>query len=789
MSVIVGVDIGGTNTDLIMIDPVAGRLVTAKVPTTAANQAEGMLAGITALGIDPGDIDLLIHGTTVATNAAIERKGARCGLITTAGFRDVLELRRRDRPHTYGLTGTFTPLIARRDRREVTERMSAQGEVLTPLDTTELRRVIRDLRDAGCEVLVISFLHSYANPAHERAARDIALADWPNAYVVASADVLPTLREFERTSTAAVSGYIQPLIGRYLASLSQRLAAAGYRRDLLVVQSNGGVMAAPVATRFAANTILSGPAAGVTAAAAIARDLGLDSVVSCDMGGTSLDVCIIRGGEPGMSQEKRVDFGIPLGIPMLDVDAIGAGGGSLARIDGTGLLQVGPESAGSRPGPVCTGRGGTIPTVTDANLVLGLLDPDAVIGKSTGLGMDRDLARAAIAATIAEPLGLSIEQSAEAILAISGAKMAGYIRRKMLERGLDPRQFSLIAFGGAGPLHANRILREVGFAQAVIPALPGITSALGCVLGGLRHDFMRTVHEKLDDLDDAALEKLFSEDAAEGARLLAAEGLPADDILIQRAADMSFRGQSNVIPVAFAGALSAASVRRAFEAAYKERFGKVLESDIILVNARTIARSAAPPPSVGDLLKAPTGHHAPPRHDPPLPRRHLARRRHLATPRPARRRHRHRARPAAPARHHLLRRARLRRHRRPVRQHLPAEHHLMQIDPVTLAVLRGALDQIFGGNGHRPLGLCDLPRHRRRLGPRQRHLPPGNRRSRRPRLHRPPPVHRRHAAHRAGGAEIPSARHAETGRRLHRQRPLPRRHPHDGREIRPPLLP
>lgn len=609
MSTFVGVDIGGTNTDLILIDPAAGKLMTAKVPTTAANQADGMLAGIAYLGIDAGAIELLIHGTTIATNAAIERKGARCGLIATAGFRDILELRRRDRPHTYGLTGSFAPLIARRDRREVPERMSAQGDVLTPLDTAALRDEVSALRSAGCEVLVISFLHSYANPAHERLARDIALADWPNAYVVTASDVLPTLREFERTSTAAVSGYIQPLIGRYLASLSDRLTRAGYHRDLLVVQSNGGVMSAPVATRLAASTILSGPAAGVTAAAAIARELGLDSVVSCDMGGTSLDVCVIRRGEPGMTQEKQVDFGIPLGIPMLDVDAIGAGGGSLARLDGTGLLQVGPESAGSRPGPACYGRGGTIPTVTDANLVLGLIDPDSVIGKSSGLSMDRDLARAAIARTIAEPLSLSIERAAEAILLISGAKMAGYIRRKLLARGLDPREFSLIAFGGAGPLHANRILREVGFRQAVVPVLPGITSALGCVLGGLRHDFMRSVHRKLDELDPAALAALFAPDAAEGARLLATEGLAPADVLIQRGADMAYRGQSNVVPVAFpqAAALTRGSVRSAFEAVYRERFGALLDSEIILVNARTVARSAAPPPEVGALLRPPVG--------------------------------------------------------------------------------------------------------------------------------------------------------------------------------------
>lgn len=416
---LVGVDIGGTNTDLVYLDEAAGTLRTAKVPTTPDDQSRGLLAGIAMLGIAPSGIDLMIHGTTVATNAAIERKGAQCGLLTTAGFRDVLELRRRDRPQTYGLTGAFTPLIPRRFRAEVAERISPEGDVLTPLDLDEVRTQAMALRDAGCEVLVISFLHAYVNPSHERQARDAAAAVWPNGFIVAASDVLPAIREFERTSTAVISGYVQPLIGRYLHSLSTQLASAGYGRDLLVVQSNGGVMAAPLATRFAASTILSGPAAGVTAAIAIGRSLGLDRVVSCDMGGTSLDVCVIRDGQAGTTQETSLDFGLPLALPMLDVEAIGAGGGSLARIDASGLLQVGPDSAGAQPGPACMGRGGMVPTVTDANVVLGLLD-----------GFDRGLARAAIERSLVGPLGLGIEEAAEAVLVIAGARMAGHIRKR-----------------------------------------------------------------------------------------------------------------------------------------------------------------------------------------------------------------------------------------------------------------------------------------------------------------------------------------------------------------------
>lgn len=609
MTRLIGVDIGGTNTDLIFVDQETGRFITAKVPTTASNQAEGLIEGIQALGIGLDEVDLLIHGTTVATNAAIERKGARCGLITTLGFRDVLELRRRDRPHTYGLRSDFAPLIPRKDRREVLERVSAEGEILQPLDLAAFEQVVIELRDSGCEVLVIAFLHSYTNTAHERAAQDAARRLWPNDYIVISSDVLPAIREFERTSTTVISGYVQPLIGRYLDSLGGKLGAAGLRRELLVVQSNGGVMAAPLATRFAANTILSGPAAGVTAAASIARELGLDQAISCDIGGTSLDICVIRNGEPSMTQQTSIGFGLPLALPMLDVDAVGAGGGSFARLDRAGLLQVGPQSAGSSPGPVCYGRGGTIPTVTDACLVVGLLDPDHAIGKSRGAPMDAALSRAALSDKIGEPLGIAAEAAAEAVLTVTGARMAGHVRRKLLERGLDPRDFSMIAFGGAGPLHANRVLREVGLAQVVVPFFPGITSAMGCVLGQLRHDFMRTVNRTLTQLADESLDTICAAHAEEGRELLLQEGSAAEDIAVSLAADMCYRGQSNVIPVSFPADRPPtwANVRAAFEQTYRERYSRLLDGvDVVLVNVRvTVSANSVGTASIASLIKLP----------------------------------------------------------------------------------------------------------------------------------------------------------------------------------------
>jgi N-methylhydantoinase A len=611
MNKFVGVDIGGTNTDLIFIDTQKRQLSIAKIPTTVEDQANGLLEGIEALGVTTGDVDLIIHGTTVATNAAIERKGAKCGLITTLGFRDVLELRRRDRPSTYGLSGGFIPLIPRHLRREVSERVSADGTVLTPLDVHAVRQEIKALLQAGCESLAICFLHSYANPQHEQLARDIALEIWPNDFVALSSEVLPTMREFERTSATAVTSYVQPLIGRYLQSLTAQLHAASYRRDLLVVQSNGGVMSAQLATRFAANTILSGPAGGVTAASAIAKDLNIKNAVSCDMGGTSLDICVIRDGIASITLQKTIDFGIPLGLPMMDVDAIGAGGGSIARIDGAGILQVGPDSAGANPGPACYGRGGTLATVTDASVVLGLLNPDAAIGKGHGSGMDPALAYCAIEETLAKVLGLNVENAAEAILTLAGSKMAGHVRRKLLERGLDPRNFSMIAFGGAGPVHANRILREVGLAQAVIPYFPGITSALGCILGQLRHDFLQTVNRPLSALKDTELAAIFDAQAIRGRAYLAEEGGPGTVVHTAYSADMCYKGQSNLISVNFDhhSVPTRKLVKAAFERTYRELYGQLLDeqAEVMLSNARTVVSAPSQLSTIADLVNLPKG--------------------------------------------------------------------------------------------------------------------------------------------------------------------------------------
>src|SRR5437763_5125339 len=346
----IGVDIGGTFTDLIALDPDARAFRVSKVPSTPEDQSLGFVTGLAAIGLNLGSVSAIIHGTTIATNAVVERKGARCGLITTAGFRDVLELGRRTRPNPYGMTGSFEALIPRDLRAEVAERIDAAGRVLTPLDEAAVRREVHRLRERGAEALVIHFIHAYANPAHEQRCGEIAREIWPNRFVTLGSDILREVREFERGSTAALNGYVQPIVARYLGRLSQNLRSSGLNNELLVMQGNGGMMAAGTAVDLAVHTVMSGPAAGAIAAARIGVQAGYPNLVACDMGGTSFDVSLIAAGEPALSAEKDIAYGVPLRVPLVDIHTIGAGGGSIARITRAGLLQVGPESAGAHPG-------------------------------------------------------------------------------------------------------------------------------------------------------------------------------------------------------------------------------------------------------------------------------------------------------------------------------------------------------------------------------------------------------------------------------------------------------
>ena len=605
----VGIDVGGTFTDLLAIDPATNEVKLAKVPTTVENQAIGFMAALAAAGLDPALLQAVVHGTTTTTNAVLERKIAKVGLITTKGFRDVLELGRRTRPQAYGLRGTFTPVIDREVRLEVPERMDADGKVLTPLDEVAVADAARRLLAAGCEAVVIHFLHSYINPAHERRAAEIVRGLWPNAYVTAGHAILSEYREYERGVTAAVNASVQPVLDRYLSRLRTELKAKGYDRDLLVMQGNGGTISSQLIAEAAVNTVMSGPASGVMAAAYTGRASGHPNLITYDMGGTSTDVGLIENAVPQVSGELELEYAMPIHVPMVDVHTIGAGGGSIASVDAAGMLRVGPESAGARPGPICYGRGGAEPTITDSNLVLGRLNPDKLLGVDHPVTLDH--VRGLVLEKVGQRLGLDAEAAAAAILRIANDRMAGAVRLVSLSRGHDPRDFALFAFGGAGPLHATALARELGIPTVLVPVRPGITNALGCVVADLRHDYVRTVNKPLSAVDDAMVARIYAEQAAEGEATIAREGVPVRELRRVLSADMQFQGQSHILSVGVEGAdIGVAGLHKAFAAAYFRRFGIELpEIPPVLVNLHTAVIGVRPEISLAVLAatdRAPT---------------------------------------------------------------------------------------------------------------------------------------------------------------------------------------
>src|SRR5712672_776908 len=544
----VGIDVGGTFTDLLAIDLRSNEVKLAKVPTTVDNQAIGFMAALAAAGADPATVQAIVHGTTTTTNALLERKIAKVGLITTKGFRDVLELGRRTRPQPYGMRGTFRPLIEREYRLEVPERMDADGKVLTPLDEAAVAEAAKKLLALGCEAVVLHFLHSYINPMHERRAAEIVHALWPNGYITAGHAILSEYREYERGVTAAVNASVQPVLDRYLTRLRTELEAKGFDRDILVMQGNGGTISSTLIARAAVNTVMSGPASGVMAAAYTGRASGHPNLITYDMGGTSTDVGLIEDAVPQVSGELELEYAMPIHVPMVDVHTIGAGGGSIASVDAAGMLRVGPESAGARPGPICYGRGGTEPTITAANLILGRLNPDRLLGVDHPVTLDH--VRALIADKVGKPLGLDADAAAAAILRIANDRMAGAMRLVSLSRGHDPRDFALFAFGGAGPLHATALARELAIPTVLVPARPGITNALGCVVADLRHDYVRTINKPLSVLDDATIAGVYAAQIDEGRALLAREAVAVEEIVAVHRAEMQFEGQSHLLAVA-----------------------------------------------------------------------------------------------------------------------------------------------------------------------------------------------------------------------------------------------
>lgn len=615
---VVGVDVGGTFTDLFFLDEATGRSWIGKVPSTRGREADGFLKGIRQGAEDLAHVATVVHGTTVGTNALLERKGGRTGIIATEGFRDVLEMRRRDRPQTWGLWGQFEPVVPRERRLEVRERVLADGTIRTEVDPQEVAERARELLARGAQAVAVTFINAYANGHNERAAAKALKAVWPNDYVNVSSEILPEIREFERTSTTVLNAYLQPVVADYLDRLEADLAAQGFAGQLLIVQSNGGVMTIEIAKARPVRTALSGPAAGVIAAAHIAQSAGFPNVVTGDVGGTSFDVSLIAGGQTTLAAQTSIDFGLVVRTPMIEITTIGAGGGSIASVDRGGLLQVGPESAGAVPGPVCYGQGNERPTLTDANVVLGRINAERPIGGALQR-LDADAARAAIDKHVGKPLGLDAVAAAEAIVRVANSRMAGAIRLVSIERGHNPRDFALMPFGGGGGLHAGALVQEVGLKAALVPPYPGVTSALGCIIADMRHDFVQTVNRTLEDIDYAAINAEIARIVDEGGRLLdrSAVKFTGRDILV--ACDMLYLGQTHTVatPVGWRKdrAVDAAKLRQAFEGRYREVYGRLLDGipirvlniHVALVGRRPKLDLASLAPSGGDVATAKQG--------------------------------------------------------------------------------------------------------------------------------------------------------------------------------------
>jgi N-methylhydantoinase A len=561
----VALDVGGTFTDVMLMQRESGQIWTTKTPSTPANPAQGFFDGVQKIlqqsGVVPTAMQHVFHGSTVATNAILEGKGAQTGMLTTAGFQYVLEIGRHDIPRRANLYAWVKPPRPVPPRRilEVKERVLLDGTIATPLDIADCRDAAQQLRQAGVEAIAIVFLHAYANPAHEQQAATIMQEACPQVPLSLSSDILPVFREYERAMATVLNASLQPLAGRYVSQLEDGLHALGVRAPLLIMKSNGGVYGPHTAAQQPVHLALSGPAAGAIGASAVGRLAAYPDAISIDMGGTSTDVCLIKGGHPAVTYEGEIGS-FPLQIPMTDIHTIGAGGGSIASVTALGSLVVGPQSAGALPGPACYDQGGTAPTVTDANLVLGRLPP-YLLGGEVPLNVER--ARQAIHDHIAMPLGLDLYAAAAGILQIVNNNMMGALRIVSVEKGYDPRDFALIAFGGAGPLHAGPLAELLGTPTVIVPPHPGILSALGLLSTDLQHDAVRTFVQRGPTYDVAGMEAVYRILQADAAAYLTAEGVPAGRQTFQRQADLRYAKQGFEVTVDFPGAeVSSLSVQQ-----------------------------------------------------------------------------------------------------------------------------------------------------------------------------------------------------------------------------------
>jgi N-methylhydantoinase A len=598
-SELIGVDVGGTFTDIVAVDPHGGTVRIHKVSSTPSNQAQGVLKGIMELCGSCGRAERIAHGTTVATNTLLEGDGALVALVTTAGFRDTIEIGRcrRNVPDTMFNTKFVrpAPLIPRRLRFEVRERLRPSGDALVPLEEEDVISAATHIRDSGATAVAICFLHSYVNDVHERRAKEIMQPLLPNVLICTSSEILPELREFERMSTTVVNAYIAPRMQVYVRTLVEDLKAKGYAGDLYTMASHGGVMSSATTMTYPIRTILSGPASGVQGGVFVGHAAKLRNLITYDMGGTSTDVCLVEELSPLVTTQSLFN-GIPISTPQIEIHTVGAGGGSVAWIDIDGALKVGPRSAGAVPGPACYGLGGNEFTITDANLLLGRLS-NALLGGALQLRMAE--ARKALAELgAAMKWKASPESLAEGVIRLAVTTMAGAIRKISIERGYDAREFTLMAMGGAGPMHAAEVAQELGIGEVVVPPWPGNISALGLLTGDLRHDYVRTVLRTLALFNIDELEAIFTEMERAGVATLREEGVPRDRVSITRLADLRFVGQAFELMLPVPSPLTLDSLTANFRELYRRRYGHDHDEAVEVVNLRVACSGSSPKPSL-----------------------------------------------------------------------------------------------------------------------------------------------------------------------------------------------
>ena len=622
----VGIDTGGTFTDIVAFGK-GGETRTGKVSSTPPNFDQGVFDALDAVGVRPDEIGLLAHGTTATTNAIITKVGAKTGLVTTAGFRDVLELRRHNSEDLYDiLWDPPDPLVPRRRRLEITERVNYAGEVTAPLAESELKEIVERLKEEGVESLAICLLHSYANPVHELRLKHLLAELWPDVYVSISSDLLREPGEFERTSTTVVNAYLGPILSQYVTRLQSRLRKAEFGGRLMIMHSGGGLLTAEAALAVPARTVTSGPAAGAMAAESFTTDSSamevsetpelstgtqVKQLISLDMGGTSADIAVIGDGHALLVNEYSPEFGSPIRFPAVDLLAIGAGGGSIAWVDAAGSPQVGPQSAGARPGPACYGRGGSLPTVTDANLILGRLSPKTQLASNLELHIEPAVSAVSL---FAESVGLPVNEASLGIIRIANSNMAKAVRVMTVERGLDPREFVLLPFGGAGPMHACELAAMLSIRHVLVPRTPGVFSAFGTLCVDLLHDYSRSLIKSVGELMPADIQTLFEELEAEATTALDKDQVPRDSQRLERSLDLRYGGQLKTLGIPLAGdvvdADTLASACERFYVEYERRYHYVtrdigLELSVVRVRGRGLQQGPPPRPEVATSAPSP----------------------------------------------------------------------------------------------------------------------------------------------------------------------------------------